>query len=229
MLVQVHIVKPVGRVGRVNPADFFDLRGIGETRDVEDHRAQIRIGAALAELEAVHQVITPVQLEILGSHPTEPLFRQLGVRDLPRKNGSRLRGILDLGDGEAGFIGQDAGTGQVDVRARQFLLDLDIHRLHEPAHRDVREQMDIRAPSRLYSRQRPRKLGRLRARIRHEGRCEPDGQNGDTSSTHRNLPHGVSSPSAAWARLRGRCPNLGRWRRWACPIDARSNRRSRPS
>ena len=75
MFVRKEVVKPARRLRGANASDHFDLGGVGKPGDIEDDRAEIAVGRALAELRARGHVVASIELEILGAKPAGPEWR----------------------------------------------------------------------------------------------------------------------------------------------------------
>ena len=82
MLVGEEVVESARAEWIPNPPHLTHRLRIGEARNVEDHRAQVRIGPALLKLEALHVVVAVVQLEVLPVGATRAAV-QFGVLDAP--------------------------------------------------------------------------------------------------------------------------------------------------
>ena len=88
MLVHEDVVE-ASRVLRIaDSADLLHLRRVGQVGHVEDHGAQIGVGAAGEELHRLHEVVAAVVLEVLGVQRADSSV-QLGVLDSPLVDDAR--------------------------------------------------------------------------------------------------------------------------------------------
>ena len=100
VLVGVVLVIATGVPGVLDPRDFLDLGSVWQPGDVEHHRAEVHVGPALLELEALQEVVAALALHIHRAQGAGA-SSQLRLLDLPVVDDFGLGGILDADDEEA--------------------------------------------------------------------------------------------------------------------------------
>src|SRR5439155_17157409 len=116
-------------------------RGVRQTGDVEDCGGKVHVGAGRAELKRFQVVVTPALFEVVPVGATLSHV-ELHVPDAPRVNPSGEVRVGQTDDVEAGIA---ECPGHIDVRPRQFLLDLDVAGREPLTELDVRDDMDVGA------------------------------------------------------------------------------------
>ena len=102
-------------------ATTFTLLASGKAGHVEDHRAQIGVGAALHELVRLRVVVLVADLEVLAVHRADAAV-QLRILDGPVVDLLRRRRVADVVDLHV----EVDEAAEIDVRPVAILLDLDV-------------------------------------------------------------------------------------------------------
>src|SRR2546430_9077176 len=141
MLVGEDLMEAAGEAGLANLADFLNGRSVREAGHVEHDGTQVHVRSTRLELKCLDEVVASLALEIRGSGAAGA-FVELGVRDRPRVDDPRLSRILEVYDVKPAPA---LRAGDVGVRARKLLLDLDVLDLQLAGEREVGEDRDVGA------------------------------------------------------------------------------------
>ena len=143
VLVDEDVVEAARQLRLADAGHFAHGGCVGEPGHVEDHRAQVGVGAALPELQRLHDIVAVPQLEVLHVHAAGAHVQVL-VLDAPFVEEFGVLGIGDGDDVEA--LGSDVAVDHprdVGVGAVHLLFQVEVGYGQARAERDVAEDVDV--------------------------------------------------------------------------------------
>ena len=143
VLVDENVVEAARQLRLGEAADFFDGRWIREPADVEDDRAQVGVGATLAELHRQDYVVTVLPLVVLDVLAAGTCVQVL-VLDAPAVDHLGLVRVMKVDDVHPllAFATEHLARN-IRIRARQILFDLDVGDTELGAEWKVGDHLDV--------------------------------------------------------------------------------------